>query len=486
MLSKSKYCTGYQCLKYLWLDMYKKEVKELIDNSTILENGTRVGKVAKNYFGDHIDIEFNSNLITMVSDTQKALQNENVVVTEASFIYNGNFCSVDILRKVGNDYYMYEVKSSTSVTPIYLEDVSYQLYVLRNCGLNVKGVYILYINNQYVRNGKLELDKLFNCKDVTEYAFERQTFVTNKINSINDILSKDFEPNRDIGEYCHKPYDCPYFKYCTRNLPENNIFKLAKMSFNDKVKFYRKGIITLEQLLDENIKEEYKTQIKFELYNLEDYYNKENIDKFLDTLTYPLYFLDFETCQEAIPSINGCNPYKQIPFQYSLHIMDNEGNLKHKEFLADGRRDPRKQLAEKLIKDIPMNKCVLAYNMAFEKSVIKYLAESFPEYSEHLMNIHDNIKDLIVPFKGMDYYSRDMHGSFSIKHVLPSLFPNDPSLNYTNLDMVHNGSEAANSYLLLQTLKDEEYNELRKNMLKYCELDTYAMVKIYQKLKKLK
>ena len=314
----------------------------------------------------------------------------------------------------------------------------------------------------------------------------KQEEVATNIKAVNEYMQATEEPPCDLSINCNKPYPCPYFKYCTKNLPDNNIFKIAKMSFNDKVKFYRKGIITLEQLLNENIKEEYKTQIKFELYNLEDYYNKENINKFLNTLSFPLYFLDFETCQEAIPSINGCYPYKQIPFQYSLHIMNSDGELKHREFLADGRRDPRKQLAEKLIKDIPMNRCVLAYNMSFEKSVIKYLAECFPEYSEHLMNIHDNIKDLIVPFKGMDYYSKEMHGSFSIKHVLPSLFPNDPSLNYTNLDMVHNGSEAANSYLLLQTLKNEEYEELRKNMLKYCELDTYAMVKIYQKLKNLK
>ena len=156
--------------------------------------------------------------------------------------------------------------------------------------------------------------------------------------------------------------------------------------------------------------------------------------------------------------------------------------MKHTEYLGDGVNDPRRELAVRLVNDIPMNVTTVAYNMMFEKMVIKSLANLFPDLSEHLMNIHDNMKDLMIPFKDRSYYTKDMHGSYSIKYVLPALFPDDPSLNYHNLDMVHNGSEAMNSYSNLSSMTKEEQEVLRYNMLKYCELDTYAMVKIYYKL----
>ena len=142
-------------------------------------------------------------------------------------------------------------------------------------------------------------------------------------------------------------------------------------------------------------------------------------------------------------------------------------------------------LCRQLCEDIPMNSCVLVYNQTFEKARLREMAELFPEFREHLLNIRDNIIDLMIPFSNQDYYVKDMVGSYSIKKVLPALFPNDPSLDYHNLEQVHKGDEASNSYLLLPTLSYEEQKTLRKNMLKYCELDTYAMVKIFEKLKKI-
>ena len=139
-------------------------------------------------------------------------------------------------------------------------------------------------------------------------------------------------------------------------------------------------------------------------------------------------------------------------------------------------------LCKQLISDIPLNSCVLVYNDAFEKTRLREMSGLFPEFSEHLLNIRDNIVDLLPPFKSLDYYVKDMGGSASIKKVLPALFPNDPSLDYHNLEQVHKGDEASNAYLSLPTLSSDEQNKLRYNMLRYCELDTYAMVKIYYKL----
>lgn len=482
-LSKSKYCNAVQCKKILWLDKYKREVKEQIDNETVLENGTSVGELAKRLFGDYLDIEFSSDLNKMVEDTKIALRNDKVIITEASFVFNNNFCSVDILKKDGDNYEMYEVKSSTHVSDIYLDDISYQYYVLTSLGLNVTKAAIVYINSGYVRQGELELNKLFKIRDLTDVVIAKKEEVEKNINELDIFMKSKEEPEVDLGSQCFSPYDCPFFKYCSRHLPEKNVFNIKGLYLNKKVEYYKRGIISYKDLMNSNISGKYKEVIDFELNNREDKVNKEEIKKFLKTLYYPIYYLDFESYQESVPSYDGISPYMQIPFQYSLHIENKDGKLTHEEFLADGGIDPRRSLAEKLVKDIPRDSCVLAYNMTFEKRVIKYLASLYDDLSEHLMNIHDNIKDLMIPFQNRSYYSKNMQGSYSIKYVLPSLYPDDPSLDYHNLEMVHNGSEASDSYFKLSTLSGNELKELRDNMLKYCGLDTYAMVKVLRKLK---
>ena len=487
-LSKSKYCNGYQCKKILWLDKYKPEVKEEVSQESVLENGTQVGELARGLFGPYINIEFNENLTNMIEDTKKVLEeNNSCIITEASFDYNGNFCSVDILKKNKNKVSLYEVKSSTEVKDIYLEDASYQYYVLTSLGYDVDKVYIVHINRNYVRKGDLNLKELFKVEDITSTAKEKRNEVGKRIKEINKYMESAEEPIEKIGLQCNNPYDCPYFAYCTRNLEKPNVFDVMGMQMNTKVKLYNKNIISFKDLLkDGSIGWKYLEQIDYELNNKEAKVEQQSIKEFLDTLTYPLYFLDFETFQQAIPEYDDISPYEQIPFQYSLHYLkEKDDKLEHKEFLAEAGIDPRRSLAEQLVKDIPKDVCTLAYNMRFEKMVIHKLAELYPDLREHLMNIHTNMKDLMVPFRDRDYYTKEMEGSYSIKYVLPALFPDDPSLNYHNLEEVHNGSEAMNAYANMTNLTKEEQESLRKNLLKYCGLDTYAMVKIYEKLQEV-
>ena len=184
-----------------------------------------------------------------------------------------------------------------------------------------------------------------------------------------------------------------------------------------------------------------------------------------------------------IPPFDNTRPYAQIPFQYSLHyIKSRDGELKHKEFLAESGVDPRRAIAESLCENIPENVCVLAYNKQFECGQLMRLAEQFPDLTDHLLNIRDNVKDLLVPFRSGAYYNKAMGGSFSIKSVLPAMFPDDPTLNYHNLEGVHNGDEAMTIFPLIKDMSPSEQAETRKNLLKYCELDTLAMVKIWQEL----
>lgn len=223
-----------------------------------------------------------------------------------------------------------------------------------------------------------------------------------------------------------------------------------------------------------------------ELFDYPPYIDVDSIRGFMKNLSYPLYFLDFESFQPAILLFDNSRPYEQIVFQYSLHYVEHEGGeLKHTEFLAYPGSDPRRALAEQLCADIPLDVCTTAYSMGFEKGRIRGLAELYPDLREHLMNIHDHIQDLMIPFQKKWYYCCAMQGSYSIKYVLPALFPDDPTLDYHNLDGVHNGGEASEMFAKMATMQPKELETARGQLLKYCGLDTFAMVKVWEKLKEI-
>ena len=263
------------------------------------------------------------------------------------------------------------------------------------------------------------------------------------------------------------------------------MFDLYRFGFKKEIEYHKKGIVSYEDLEHDSVMKNHirSLQVRHELHDLGTYTDKKGIKKFLNTLSFPLYFLDFETMQPIIPEFVGTKPYAQIPFQYSLHYLESpNGELKHKEFLGVSGEDPRRAIAEQLCADIPKNVCVLAYNKGFECGRIRELASYFPDLAEHLLNIEKNIKDLIDPFRAGHYYNRAMGGSFSIKSVLPAIYPDDPSLDYHNLEGVHNGSEAMDLFPKIKDLPIDEQATARHNLLKYCELDTYAMVKVWEEL----
>lgn len=490
-LSKSKYCGLWQCPKMAWLQKYKPE-EAVTDESALarFQTGREVGVLAKGIFGDFVDVTAYSNgtidYAQMLTNTTAELQKRTEVICEASFETDGLYCAVDILKKEDSGYSIYEVKSSTdSDKTVYMADMAYQKYVLEKCGVLVTGIYLITLNNEYVLDGELDISKLFKIENIKDAILTESANVELNLRLAERVLTSEVEPNLDLSMSCNKPYKCSFWNYCTREIPKPSVFDLYRMRFDKKLELYRKGLISYDAL--ENCKDikndKQKRQIDYYLHDKGTFLNKKKIQEFLEKLYYPLYFLDFETMQPAVPVFQGTKPYQQIPFQYSLHYYESEDSeLMHKEFLAESGVDPRRQLAEKLCEDIPMDVCVTAYNKAFECSRIKELAESFPDLAEHLLNIEQNIVDLLVPFQSGYYYKKEMGGSFSIKSVLPALFPNDPALDYHNLKGVHNGSEAMTIFPQIKYMRPQEQQEARHNLLKYCELDTYAMVKVWEKL----
>lgn len=494
MLSKSKYCAFVQCPRNLWLKTYKPELAT--PDASIearMEAGNEIGDLAMQLFGEFVEVtaykaDGRMDLSAMISRTNALILQEQPVICEASFSYNGNYCAVDILKREGNGYAIYEVKSSTHVNEIYAVDVSYQKYVLEHCGINVTGTYLVCLNSDYVFDGVLDIHKLFKIVDLSNHVAEQYEYVEGNIAAANAIMDDPIEPLYGLSEGCNKPYHCPFWEHCSSHLPKPSVFDVYKISFANKIEYYNSGIITYEDIKNTTEMRNHirSLQIPHELEELETYVDKKGIKKFLDTLSFPLYFLDFETMQLPIPQFIGTRPYAQIPFQYSLHYLESpDGELKHTEFLGISGEDPRRSLAEQLCCDIPMNVCTLAYNKGFECGRIKELAEYFPDLAEHLLNIADNIKDLIVPFRAGHYYNRAMGGSFSIKSVLPAIYPNEPALDYHNLEGVHNGGEAMELFPRIKDLSLDEQITARQNLLKYCELDTYAMVKVWEELVKV-
>lgn len=490
-LSKSKYCKSIQCNKILWMDKYKSEVAIPTSRDSVLKNGTEVGELARNLFGDYTNIEFNKDLNIMIAETRKLLKNKPNIITEASFNYDNNFCSVDILKNNLDGMEIYEVKSSTEVQDIYLDDASYQYFVLSNLGLNVKKVCIVYINNQYIRGKKLEIEKLFNIEDITDIAKSKQDEIRKNIEITNKYMNehdKNNEPKEDIGMKCLKPYKCEFWEYCTRNLPRPNVFDIGGGMHNSK-KFekYYEGKISFKDLQNEDLNPKFLEQIDFELNNLKPKIEKEAIKELMDSLKYPLYFIDYETYQLAIPEIEGTRPYQQLPFQYSLHIIKEKGApIEHKEFLAEiDDLDYIRHFAESMIKDMPENGSVIIYNKSFEPARNNEIARMYPDLKDEMDRINSNIVDFLEPFKQRKYYTKEMHGSASIKAVLPALYPDDPELDYHNLPVVHNGEEASEAFLNLKNKSKKEQKEIRHGLLVYCELDTLAMVKLWERFKEI-
>ena len=345
----------------------------------------------------------------------------------------------------------------------------------------------MHLNNKYVRQGELDLKKLFTLEEFTEVVKGKYDEVESNIKSIREYVDTVSEPKRDIDVYCETPYTCAYRGYCAKHIPEQSVFNVSRLKTATKYKYYHQGIITFEDIVKQQPKLSANQwrQVETAYYDRPDEVDADAIKDFLDTLSYPLYHLDFETFQQAIPEYDGISPYCQIPFQYSLHIEQADGTLEHREFLAKEGTDPRRAIAESLCKDFPADVCVLAYNMSFERGVLQRLADYFPDLSEHLLAIRENIHDLMVPFQQQQYYSKAMQGRWSIKYVLPALYPGDPELDYHALEGVHNGGEASETFAYLPNHTPEEIKVMRQNLLKYCCLDTLAMVKVLEKLREV-
>lgn len=466
-LSKTSLLKGMQCPKALYLTKYPPpiEIPPDPDKEAKFSIGREVGLLARRLIQGGVEVPFSGlSLSEQIEKTHELVDSGANVIYEGAFAFDDIFIKVDILARSGATWEINEVKMSTTIEDRHYDDAAIQCYVASNSGLPVSRVNLIHINNKYERHGDIDVQQLFIREDVTEQVLARKENLPKLIKELGEMLQGN-EPNLDIGRYCSDPYPCEFESYCWQHIPEDSIFSLKGRGIN-KFDYYKQGIIKLEDLPLDKLNEAQRFQTLATL-NKADTINTEAVRAFLETLWYPICHLDFETFDTPIPPFDGIRPYQKIPFQYSLHIQNEEGaEPTHFEYLAEPCKDPRRELAEKLLSEIPENACVLTYNQTFEKGVLKDLTTAFPDLADNINKRIDNIRDLMVPFRKRDVYRWQMHGSYSIKEVLPALVP---ELSYKNLD-ISDGLMAMRIYHEMCNMVDPtKVAELRNGLLEYCK-----------------
>jgi hypothetical protein len=448
ILSKSTYLYGLQCQKRLFLHKKYPSWANPLDEVTqsIFQTGTNVGVLAQQLFPGGVNAQGDEGWHSQVTAERTAeLLPDHEVIYEAAFIYNETVCGVDILVRIGDEYHAFEVKSAASVKPQYIEDAALQYYVLSNAGVNIVDFSIVILNTQYVRIGDLSIKDLFKAESVLERILPKQDFIGNNISIFKKMLRQNQIPEIEMGSHCNTPYACNFSNYCTSLIPQQQL-EIEE---------------TIE--LDANIT-----------------IDKEAWEDYIQDWKFPLYFFDFETVTYGVPIFDFTRPYQQIPFQYSLHVQfEPDGELIHFKYLGDGIGDPRVDLIHQMIRDLGHSGSIVTWNMTFEKGVIERLAIDFPEYEEDLNAIYNRIVDLMPPFRpGRSIYSEAFGGSYSLKNVLPIMAP---ELSYKEL-IIQEGGTASFMYGQMSDLEPLEKEQLRKDLLEYCHLDTLAMVKIWERV----
>ena len=476
MLTKSNYISGIKCPKRMMLEIQNPITEDEI-SFEILENARELEKLVQHKFPNVLLVEKGSNCEEDIKNTEKAIQTGAKYIAEATFKKGEMMCRVDILENTKNGFNIYEIKSSGTEKQEYIYDLAYQFYILKS-QLKMNKAFLIQ-PKKYHRHSKLDPNRLIKIKNKTTEVINEQPKIRKKAPMLLKIIQEGQIPNVEISKDCRcNSLDCPYFrKSCLKGIRPASIFDKSGLSFEKKINAYNKGIIYNEDILKDKV---LAAGIKPAELKNEKTINKPEIKKFLDTIKYPISYLDFETISYLIPKYENHTSNAKIIIQYSLHIKNEGESLIHKFMLEKPDKDPRRALALGLIKDVPKEGSVIVYHKAFESSVIKGLADLYPDLKDQLLAIDKRLIDLETVFKNKHYYDPAFLGSSSIKVVLPALYPNDEDLNYKKFTHVHNGLEAAS------WLRKEDYNdEIRNDLLAYCELDTLAMVKIHDKLKDL-
>ncbi len=445
-ISKSDYMLFLKQPAWLWLK--KNDPKKLppVDENTqaLFDAGHQFEPYAEAQFPEGLTLGFSdySEYLTLPERTQDAIKGGAPVLFQPRFEWQDFTCVCDVVSFVGdNEVNLYEIKASTSAKVEHEFDLAFQTAVLEGAGLKVRNIYVIHVNNQYVRHGAIEADKIAVTEDVTT-----------KVRKRSESTAKYMPLALATGKQKTMPDPSP---------------ELAKLGSKKSWLQVYEAIVPQEPKV-------YPADVAPVI-------QQDDIRNFLQELQYPLYFLDYETLMSLVPYFDGHRPYQQVPFQYSLHVLESpDAELEWREYLHRNNSDPARPLTEQLIKDIGDKGTVLVWYEGFEKARNSELGEMLPEYKDAMEAINSRVIDLMLPFKNKWYDDPRFEGSASIKQVLPVLCP---ELSYKDLGIQEGGS-AQRLWMeaVLDDKRADQKDQILADLIEYCKLDTLAMVEIYRKL----
>jgi len=480
-LSKSKFVAGLQCHKRLYLEIHSPELATEPDEQTqaVFDNGSEVGELARRLFPGGVLVAFaHGHHEPALQRTAELLADPTVpAIFEAAFKFDNVLVRVDVLERVTDGaparWRLIEVKASTRVKPVHLEDLAIQAYVLAGAGVFLESLRLMYINRQYLyEGGQIDLGQLFAQQDLTAQVTARSATVPPRLAAMKTMLMADAPPDIQPGSQCHEPFGCPFWEHCTAQKPPRWVFYLpgGKRTFE---KLTEQGI----ELIDE-IPEEFK--LSGAQQRMKD--NVEWLDSQLKTalqaVRYPVHHLDFETFMPGIPLYPCTRPYHTLPFQWSNHIATEDGALRHDYYLSVDQRDQREELLLRLLTSLGREGSICVYS-GYEWKILMELAETFPRLRREISAVADRLWDLLLVIR-RHYYHPDFEGSFSIKAVLPALVP---ALGYADLE-IQDGAMASLFYerMVFGPTDSAEKARLCTALLTYCKRDTLGMVEIRRTL----
>lgn len=484
---------------WLWLKKYDKHKLPPIDDNTqaLFDTGHKFEKYAEQLFPNGVKLGFNNydEYLQLPEKTQQALQDGAEVIFQGRFEADNLTCIADILYKhPDNSYDLIEIKASSRAKPEHEYDLAFQLLVLEKAGLKIRSIAVMHANSEYVRDGDIDSAQLVSKTDITEKVRSLMSTTLLQVDMAFEVLENKSMP--DVSPRYINQLKIPrktsdwlaewmqVYKNIVGEYDTYSIYNLAYPSPQQLGELEDLGIKTIHEMTeDQALREKQKAQIKTTVSNKR-ILEKEKIKEFLDTFEYPLYFFDYETLSTIIPPFDGYKPYKDYPFQYSLHVIESPGaEVQHKEYLHSKATDPILELLAQLQKDIGTTGTVLTWNMSYEKGCNDRMAEIYPEYREFLSNLNERINDLLIPFANMWLFDKEFFGSASIKSVLPVLVP---ELSYKELN-VSDGLLARRLWTqtVLEGKNKEKRPAIMDDLSRYCTLDTFGMVWIYEELLKV-
>lgn len=473
-LSKSRLISAWQCPKKLHLEKHHPELAVITPQmESMFAGGHAVGDVAKQLYGTADSVEVAFDFKKMEAETAALIEGgADFPIFEATFRHENVLVRVDVLIPDGDGWRFIEVKASTSVKDYHVLDCAIQDWVLRNSGIDVTSISLAHINNQFVYAGDENYAGLLVENDLTAEVRTLEPGVVDLLGKARDAVTGPM-PDINVGPQCSKPYDCQFQSYCWPSDTKYPITGLggSKARLGEYVALGARDILDVDEASITAATQQriYRVTCKGEPEIL------DGARREIAALPYPRYYLDFETIGPGVPIWPGTRPYAAIPVQWSCHIEEKGGEIRHEEFLDLSGAPPMRALAEKMIASLGDSGPVLMYTN-YEQKVIEGLAELLPDLAEPLSKIINRLWDLYPVVKD-NYYHPDMLGSWSIKAVLPTI---NPRMDYKKLEGIAEGTGASDGFIeainpdtdLIRKL------ELEQQLRRYCKFDTEAMVEI--------